>query len=118
MSNDLAHWRRVANALDPSFDSSYDWHDGDCDGTVSFVPAAVADGGVVMSFGPDCARSVGPTGERGSVSCHRRSDPPHAHVPRGASAAQSSSLHMCKTISPLPPPPSNLKTVTAVAGVG
>lgn len=60
VSEDGAHYRRLQNALDPSFNSSYDWHDGDCDGTVSFLPDDSADGGVIMTFGPDCARPVGP----------------------------------------------------------
>jgi hypothetical protein len=58
VSDDLAHFRRIENALNPNFTSSYDWHDGDCDGTVSFVPPHTLRGGVVMTFGPDCARGV------------------------------------------------------------
>lgn len=60
LSYDLAHFHRLDNALDPSFNSTYDWHDGDCDGTVSFVPEDAVDGGVLATFGPDCARPVGP----------------------------------------------------------
>eukprot|EP01052_Picozoa_sp_SAG31_P002027 SAG31_NODE_68_length_28153_cov_23.647717_9_plen_321_part_00 len=59
LSHDAAHWQRIENALDPDFNKSgYDWHDGDCDGTVSFVPDLNATGGVIMTFGPDCARPV------------------------------------------------------------
>lgn len=56
-------WR--SSAVDRN--SSYDFHDGDCDGTVSFPGGAL---GTIMTFGPDCARPLrGPIGRarRGRV---------------------------------------------------
>ena len=81
VSEDLAHFQRVDNALDPDFNSTYDFHDGDCDGTVSFVPADAVNGGVVMTFGPDCARGVITTDTHHNP--HDRSAPPRLREHEG-----------------------------------
>ena len=73
VSKALIHWRRLSNALDPDRHSSCDYHDGDCDGTVT-----LADGhnlGTIMTFGPDCARPVGSSNDAPRVAIARPTDP-------------------------------------------
>ena len=56
VSHDLVRWRRVDDALAPTAASSaYDWHDGDCDGTVTLDSNGLSEA-PIMTFGPDCAR--------------------------------------------------------------
>lgn len=95
VSTDGAHWRRIANALDPGFNSSYDWHDGDCDGTVSFLPEDQVDGGVVMTFGPDCARGVSRAGSSSGGGATRRqlsTDAPRVGLARLADPSSSTGV--------------------------
>ena len=58
VSDDLVHWRRIKDALQPSAAShKYDWHDGDCDGTVTLDSGGFSKD-PLMTFGPDCARGL------------------------------------------------------------
>ena len=50
------HWRRITDALIPTPGSTYDGHDGDCDGTVSF-PEGI---GPVILWGADCGTGKWP----------------------------------------------------------
>ena len=58
VSDDLVHWRRVKDAIQPTNASDkYDWHDGDCDGTVTLDSGGYSDA-PIMTFGPDCGRDL------------------------------------------------------------
>ena len=62
VSQNLAHWRRLRDALVPTAGSAVDGVDGDCDGTLSF-PAGL---GPTILFGADCAVPVGGHGRLGA----------------------------------------------------
>lgn len=58
VSRDLVHWVRIADALQfTNASRSYDWHDGDCDGTVTLDSGGLSDA-PIMTFGPDCGRDL------------------------------------------------------------
>ena len=74
VSKDLIHWKRIANALDPGPNGTYDWHDGDCDGWVT-LPSQSGFAHPIMTFGPDCARPLLKPNDTPRVGIARPADP-------------------------------------------